>query len=77
MSKKEKKLKLKEEFGSASFHCKNCQCDFEVSWIEIFDIQEMTHGFVEFEIHEEYIACPKCGENKNEEKDDVSGYLPF
>lgn len=55
------------DLGSAEFECPKCGHCFEVPWLEIFELQEMTHGFVGFEIQNEYIACRKCGANANRE----------
>lgn len=53
------------DLGTAAFRCPDCGTEFEVPWLDIFDLQETTHGFVGFYISEEYIACPECGENAN------------
>ena len=71
-SKRKKKTKKtqhnsNEDFGSREFYCANCNVTFEVNWIDIFSLQEITHGYVGFEIQNEYIACPKCGRNANDE----------
>ncbi len=60
--------KRNEDLGACLFYCEHCRFEFEVEWIDIFAQQEATHGFVGFHLHEEYIACPKCGENTNKEK---------
>ncbi|QNF29958.1 hypothetical protein [Metabacillus elymi] len=59
-----------EHFGTSSFHCKLCAINFEVSWLDIFSIQDVTHGFVGFQLQDEYISCPKCGGNANEDSAD-------
>jgi hypothetical protein len=35
----------------------------------IFDIQEVTHGYVGMHLHDVYISCPKCDEIISEEYD--------
>jgi transcription elongation factor Elf1 len=55
------------DFGVREFTCIKCGHEFEVSWREIFELQEMTHGFVGEFLNNEYIACPKCYENANDE----------
>lgn len=69
MKKKRRKIKRRnEDLGTCAFHCKQCDIEFEVDWMDIFSLQEGTHGFVGFDLYEEYIPCPKCGENANEQK---------
>jgi len=70
--RKDKKKKFpadKEfDFGMCEFKCINCNHQFEVPWKEIFELQEMTHGFVSYDyMNNDYITCPKCYENANEE----------
>ena len=38
----------------------------------IFELQEMTHGYVGYDNNDVYIACPKCGEivNVDDHKND-------
>lgn len=36
------------DLGSAEFDCRSCGHNFAVPWSVIFDLQEMTHGFVGF-----------------------------
>ncbi|MBZ9624067.1 hypothetical protein G9F71_014540 [Clostridium sp. FP2] len=55
------------DFGVREFTCIKCGHEFQVSWREIFDLQEMTHGFVGDFLNNEYIACPMCYENANDE----------
>lgn len=55
------------DLGNREFCCPRCSHRFEVPWVEIFELQEMTHGFVGFETQNEYISCPKCGANANPE----------
>jgi len=64
-NKKNKSLADNEfNFGICEFKCINCKHEFEVSWTDIFEIQEMTHGFVSYDyMDNDYIACPKCYEN--------------
>jgi len=68
-NKKKKSPADKEfDFGICEFKCINCNHQFEVPWKEIFELQEMTHGFVSYDyINNDYIACPKCYENANED----------
>lgn len=70
--KKKKKIDYEKEFGYRSFYCKPCDVEFEVSWTDIFELQEMTHGYVGYENNDVYIACPKCGEivNLDDHKND-------
>lgn len=64
--KRHKKSKREvPDLGSADFDCPQCGHRFEVPWLEIFELQEMTHGFVGFELQNEYIACPKCSAHAN------------
>jgi hypothetical protein len=35
----------------------------------------VTHGYVGYDLHEDYIACPKCGENTNDTKVEVDEIL--
>ncbi|MBI0580894.1 hypothetical protein IEC97_26555 [Neobacillus cucumis] len=67
--KKEKpKHKQKEDFGSVKIHCSKCNYRFEVPWETIWDIQELTHGYVGFHLNSTYISCEKCGEICTEEE---------
>jgi hypothetical protein len=66
IEKKRRKKSTKEELGYASFYCEGCEKEFDVSWYDIFSMQEGTHGYVSYFIEQEYIGCPKCGENVNE-----------
>ncbi|OAS85343.1 hypothetical protein [Metabacillus litoralis] len=75
MSKKRKKKNGRKQnkvvdFGTCSFHCKLCAINFEVSWQDIFSIQDATHGFLGLQLQDEYISCPKCGGNANEDSAD-------
>lgn len=56
-----------EDYGNAEFHCPFCGHYFEVPWMDIFDLQECTHGFVGWHLNDVYIACPKCDKNANTE----------
>jgi predicted RNA-binding Zn-ribbon protein involved in translation (DUF1610 family) len=69
VARKKRKRSKQEvpDLGSATFECPQCGHPFEVPWLQIFDLQEMTHGFVGFELQNDYIACPKCGANANRE----------
>lgn len=33
-----------------------------MDWETIFAIQECTHGYVGFDVSQDYLACPRCGE---------------
>ena len=56
------------DFGICEFKCINCNHQFEVPLKEIFELQEITHGFVSYDyMNNDYIACPKCYANANEE----------
>lgn len=70
MAKKRKAGKrinrTENELGNCTFHCEKCVIEFEVEWNDTFSIQEATHGYVGFDLHDDYIACPHCGENANE-----------
>lgn len=74
--RKKKKQSMEDEFGYATFFCDDCKIEFDVSWIEIFELQEMTHGYVSYNLFDEYIACPKCGENANKNKNDLLYHQP-
>lgn len=75
-----KKRKRREpkvpDLGSADFECPSCRHSFSMPWLEIFELQEMTHGFVGFELQNEYVACPKCGANSNRESQSAYGETP-
>ncbi|MBM7649269.1 hypothetical protein JOC78_002222 [Bacillus ectoiniformans] len=60
--KQRKKKQKKEDFGTCSFYCKPCQYEFEVEWETIWELQELTHGFVGFHTEDSFISCPKCHE---------------
>ena len=66
---KEKNLKKKnsveQELGSCSFYCDKCEKEFEVNWLDIFELQEMTHGYSGYHLNDVYISCLKCGEIAN------------
>lgn len=68
-----KKKVLTENFGSAEFYCSNCDYYFEVAWETIWDIQELTHGYVGFHIFETDISCEKCNKSINEEDSKPKG----
>lgn len=65
--KKKSHVDTEFDFGVREFTCIKCGHEFEVSWREIFELQEMTHGFVGEFLNNEYIACPECSENANDE----------
>ena len=78
---KKKNSTVEKELGSCSFYCKNCDIEFEIDWSDIFELQEMTHGYVGYDLNNLYISCPKCGEYINEEnnKKDIElnpDYIP-
>ncbi len=75
--KKKKKQSMEDEFGYATFFCVDCNIEFDVSWYEIFELQEMTHGYVSFNLWDEYIACPKCGENANKSNNEFTERSKF
>ena len=64
-NKKKKKIDYEKEFGNSTFYYKPCDQEFDVSWMAIFELQEMTHGYVGYDNNDVYIACPKCGEIVN------------
>jgi DNA-directed RNA polymerase subunit RPC12/RpoP len=68
-SKNKKSPTNKEiDFGICEFKCINCNHQFEVPWKEIFELQEITHGFVSYDyMNNDYIACPKCYANATKE----------
>jgi len=33
-----------------------------MEWETIWDMQEMTHGYVGYHLYDTYICCPDCGE---------------
>ena len=70
--KKKKKIDYEKEFGNRTLYCKPCDMEFDISWMAIFELQEMTHGYVGYGNNDVYIACPKCGEivNVDDYKDD-------
>ncbi|WNS75151.1 hypothetical protein RRV45_20090 [Bacillus sp. DTU_2020_1000418_1_SI_GHA_SEK_038] len=70
---KHKKRKQTEDFGTCSFYCKPCNYTFEIAWQTIWDIQEMTHGYVGFHTTDTYISCPKC-ERIIDENDEVDPF---
>jgi Zn finger protein HypA/HybF involved in hydrogenase expression len=76
-----RKKSIEAELGYASFYCEDCKKEFEVSWYDIFMMQEATHGFVGYYIEQEYIVCPKCGGNVNkmDRADDFlpPGFIPY
>lgn len=49
------------DLGTKECRCAHCGHTFERAWSDIFDMQEMTHGFVGYE-HDEYddVWCPQC-----------------
>lgn len=48
--------------GSLILCCPQCRVPFEMDWETIFAIQECTHGYVGFDVSQDYLACPRCGE---------------
>ncbi|MDR7002624.1 hypothetical protein [Neobacillus niacini] len=61
-NKKISKRKQKEDFGSVEIHCSKCNHRFEIPWETIWDIQEITHGYVGYHLYGTYTSCEKCGE---------------
>jgi predicted nucleic-acid-binding Zn-ribbon protein len=70
LAKKKKKSKQtkKEDYGSMEFYCKKCDYTFEVEWELIWEIQELTHGYVGYHLYDTYISCPKCDEIVSDEQ---------
>lgn len=62
----------KEDFGTCEFHCKHCSHTFEIEWETIWDIQEVTHGYVGFHTTDTFISCPKCDKMIDDNGDDLS-----
>lgn len=73
--KNKHKKKKTEDFGTCSFYCKPCDYTFEIEWQTIWDIQEMTHGYVGFHTTDTFISCPKCERiiDENDEVDPFKG----
>lgn len=44
------------------FYCKRCNKTFDREWETIWDMQELTHGYVGYHLYDIYICCPDCGE---------------
>ncbi len=62
--------------------CHYCGSIFEIEWKVIFEIQEMTHGYVGFEYGDYHVICPSCGEavasdDPHLELEIKDGDLPF
>lgn len=60
--RKKKTDKPREDFGTCTFYCKACDYAFEMEWETIFEIQEMTHGYIGYHLNDVFINCPKCDE---------------
>lgn len=60
--KKKKQEEGQEDFGSVIFYCKRCNKTFDMEWETIWDMQELTHGYVGYHLYDTYICCPDCGE---------------
>ncbi|MDQ1147397.1 hypothetical protein QE429_004224 [Bacillus sp. SORGH_AS 510] len=67
--RKNKTTKESEHLGACVLYCKKCDYEFEMEWVTIFDIQEVTHGYVGMHLNDVYISCPKCKEIISEECD--------
>jgi formylmethanofuran dehydrogenase subunit E len=67
--RKNKTTKESEHLGACVLYCKKCDYEFEMDWVTIFDIQEVTHGYVDMHLNDLYISCPKCDEIISEESD--------
>ena len=52
--------KMEKEWGNAVFVCESCGHSEEVPWAVIWDIQEMTHGYVGIWEDPPY-PCTRCG----------------
>lgn len=59
---KRKRAEAGEDLGSLILCCAQCRLPFELAWETIFAIQESTHGYVGFDVSQDYLACPRCGE---------------
>lgn len=75
MGKKRRKKKNKAtkeivDFGRCELYCKACDYKFEIDWETIFEIQEMTHGYVGYHLNDVFINCPKCDEIISEDSND-------
>ncbi|MHB9145743.1 MAG: hypothetical protein ACYC5Y_10470 [Symbiobacteriia bacterium] len=46
-------------------------------WETIFAIQECTHGYVGFDVSQDYLACPRCGEPGTTERAKPASSDPF
>ena len=58
---KKKNATPEDDFGTREILCQHCGLTFEVEWKEIFEIQELTHGYVGYEFGDYSVICPGCG----------------
>lgn len=69
MGKKKKVEKV--DYGSVELYCKHCDYTFEMDWEIIWEIQECTHGYVDYHLNDTFISCPKCDEICTNEEDEA------
>ncbi len=74
---KRKRRSRAEDLGELMLYCPPCQLDFGMPWETIFAIQECTHGYVGFDVSQDYLACPRCGEPGTTERAKPASSAPF